>query len=96
MFNCGAADMAGSLGHVTNSRSATPAHELARDTMLDRILKVGYISPDLKSHVVSKFLQGPVREHDRSQVKAKAVSPNRKPVAVLTSVCTWQCHMIAS
>ena len=48
--------------------TATPPRELARDMNPNRRLKIGYISPDLKSHVVSKFLQGPVREHDRNQV----------------------------
>ena len=55
-------------GTVRWCRSATPAKELASDTSPGRRLKIGYISPDLKSHVVSKFLQGPVREHDRTQV----------------------------
>ena len=57
---------------------ATPPRELARDLNPNRRLKIGYISPDLKSHVVSKFLQGPVREHDREQVsrsRVRALSP---------------------
>jgi predicted O-linked N-acetylglucosamine transferase (SPINDLY family) len=36
---------------------------------MDRRLRIGYISPDLREHSVSFFIEGLLREHDASQVE---------------------------
>ncbi len=53
---------------------ATPRSAFNNSKAPDRVLRVGYISPDLKSHVVSMFLRGPVRDHDRSKIHVTCYS----------------------
>jgi predicted O-linked N-acetylglucosamine transferase (SPINDLY family) len=46
-------------------RAAPPAHRNRRD--LGRKLRVGYVSPDLRRHSVSFFLEPILEQHDRAQ-----------------------------
>ena len=46
----------------------------ANDRALDRVLRVGYVSPDFREHPVARFVLPLFREHDRQQVEVFAYS----------------------
>lgn len=45
-------------------------------------LRVGYVSPDFRSHVVAQFLEPLLKHHDRSQIELYAYANVAKPDAV--------------
>jgi predicted O-linked N-acetylglucosamine transferase (SPINDLY family) len=57
-------------GREFQARIGAPATaaDLTPDKSPCRVLRVGYMSPDFRCHVVAKFMTGPVRAHDRSKV----------------------------
>src|SRR5688572_27413177 len=46
----------------------------ANDRKPDRVLRVGYVSPDFREHPVARFILPLFREHDRQQVEVFAYS----------------------
>ncbi len=46
----------------------------ANDRNPDRVLRIGYISPDFRSHAVASFIENILIAHDRSQVRVFAYS----------------------
>jgi predicted O-linked N-acetylglucosamine transferase (SPINDLY family) len=50
--------------------SAEPRGDWARDRSADRTLRVGYVSPDLRSHPVGFFFEPVLTHHDRERVTA--------------------------
>ncbi|MDX2117319.1 MAG: tetratricopeptide repeat protein [Planctomycetota bacterium] len=56
----------------------------------DRVLRVGYLSPDLNSHSVANFIEQPLRHHDRAQVHVVGLFTGRKSdetTALLRGLC---------
>ena len=58
-------------------RERTTPHPNDRDP--DRRLRVGYVSPDLKEHTVTKFVTAPIRHHDPGQFEVFCYSDAEKP-----------------
>jgi protein O-GlcNAc transferase len=58
--------------HVAPLEAVRRPHENRR--VLDRRLRVGYVSPDFREHSVARFVLPLFREHDRDQVEVFAYS----------------------
>ncbi len=52
---------------------------LPRSLSPDRRLRIGYVSPDLRAHSVSRFMEPLLAEHDRRQVEVVCYSTTRNP-----------------
>ncbi len=57
-------------------------------------LRIGYVSPDLRNHAVSYFLEPILAEHDRTQVEVFCYAEVKRPDAVTqriqTQIDTWR------
>ena len=58
-------------------RKSIRLHENSRDP--DRRLRIGYVSPDLREHTVTKFVMAPIQYHDPEQVEIFCYSDVAKP-----------------
>jgi protein O-GlcNAc transferase len=58
------------------------ARAQAGDRDPDRRLRIGYVSPDFRTHPVGSFVAGPIAHHDRTQVEVTCYSATRRPDAV--------------
>jgi predicted O-linked N-acetylglucosamine transferase (SPINDLY family) len=58
--------------HVTPLAAVRRPHANDRDP--DRVVRVGYVSPDFREHPVARFILPLLREHDRKQVEVFAYS----------------------
>ncbi len=56
-----------------------PAHDASADRDAERRLRVGYFSPDFRSHSVSYFFEALLDAHDRSRVEVICYAEVRKP-----------------
>ena len=61
-------------------REQIRAHENDRDP--DRRLRVGYVSPDLREHTVTKFITAAIEHHDRASFELFCYSDVEKPDAI--------------
>ena len=61
-------------------REQIRAHENDRDA--DRRLRVGYVSPDLREHTVTKFITAAIEHHDRASFELFCYSDVERPDAV--------------
>jgi protein O-GlcNAc transferase len=58
------------------SREISP-HE--NDRSIDRVLKIGYVSPDFRQHAVGRFIQPILKDHNRSQFEVHCFSTVARP-----------------
>ena len=58
-------------------RERIKPHENDRDP--GRRLRIGYVSPDLREHTVTKFVTAPIQYHDREQFEVLCYSDAEKP-----------------
>ena len=63
--------------HCETLRSRIAPHINDRDP--DRRLRVGYVSPDLREHTVTKFITAPIQYHDPEQFEVFCYSDAEKP-----------------
>jgi len=56
-----------------------PDTAFSRNTDPDRILRIGYVSPDFRTHPASRFLEPLLACHDKSNVQVIAYSENFAP-----------------
>lgn len=56
-----------------------PEPVFSRNTDPDRILRIGYVSPDFRTHPASRFLEPLLASHDKSNVQVIAYSENFAP-----------------
>ena len=61
-------------------RSEIRAHENDRDP--DRRLRIGYVSPDLREHTVTKFITAALKHHDPANFEVFCYSDVEKPDAI--------------
>jgi predicted O-linked N-acetylglucosamine transferase (SPINDLY family) len=66
--------------HARPFYPAEPRYENDRDP--DRRLRIGYVSPDFRSHPVSRFLEPILRHHDRERFETYCYSDVARPDAV--------------
>lgn len=60
----------------------------------DRVLRVGYVSPNFRDHAVSCFFEPTLRHHDRERIAVFCYSDVRRPDATTERLraypCTWR------
>ena len=59
------------------------------DRSPDRVLRVGYLSPDFRQHAVSFFLEPILQHHDRGQVEVFCYSGVARPDAVTARIRSY-------
>jgi len=57
----------------------TPHVQHGNDTNPDRPLRIGYLSPDFRQHSVARFIDAPLRAHDRGQFQIYLYSDVQVP-----------------
>ena len=71
-------------------QGSIPAHENDRDP--DRRLRVGYVSPDLREHTVTKFISAAIKHHDRERFEVSCYSDAERPDHVSERLKGWAEH----
>lgn len=71
-------------------QGSIPPHDNARDP--DRRLKVGFVSPDLREHTVTKFASAFIQHHDRGQFEVSCYSDAERPDHVTERIKGWSEH----
>ncbi|OGI39148.1 MAG: hypothetical protein A2140_03225 [Candidatus Muproteobacteria bacterium RBG_16_62_13] len=63
----------------SKSRSVSSLNTVAESRDPDRRLRIGYLSPDFRTHSVAFFIEAAFREHDHGQYELYAYSDARSP-----------------
>jgi predicted O-linked N-acetylglucosamine transferase (SPINDLY family) len=71
-------------------QDSIPPHENDRDP--ERKLKVGFVSPDLREHTVTKFVSAFIRHHEREQFEVGCYSDAERPDHVTERIKGWAEH----
>lgn len=74
---------------------ASEIHPHANAPDPDRRLKVGYVSPDLHSHAIAKFLMPVLDHHDRSRYEVYAYSLGSKSDEITEWIRTRVAHFVS-
>lgn len=69
---------------------AIQPHENVRDP--ERRLKIGFVSPDLREHTVTKFVSAFIQHHDRAQFEVSCYSDAERPDHVTERIKGWSEH----
>ena len=64
----------------------------ANDRSPDRRLRIGYVSPDLREHTVTKFVTAAIEHHDREDFELYCYSDAERPDHVTERLKQWAEH----
>lgn len=71
-------------------RGSIPPHLNDRDP--ERRIRVGYVSPDLREHTVTKFISAAIEHHDRERLEVTCYSDTDRPDHVTERIKRWAEH----